>query len=135
MIRVLIAYWFFFITNVVVCIQRPKLIPPLTRLLGFLYSLIAFIASLLGLWLWLYPPFWKGIIVALLMLAAGALCFLATKLLRYTYLASIIWIIVAAITFLANNLLNLKIILNLLISFPPIMLAGLTLLSIRNFKS
>ncbi len=136
MIRFLVAYWFLFIACLVICIQRPKLGPPLIRLLGLLYSLIAFAAFLFGLWLWSYPPFWRGIAAALLMLLVGGGCLLATQLLRHTYLASLIWIIVGVMTFLASNLVDLKITPSSLIALPPIMLASFSLyLNKKKFRA
>ena len=132
--RFLIAYLFFFIASVVLCIRKPDLAPLITRLLALLYSLTAFAAAFFGLWLWLYPLFWEGIVAALLLLIVGVLCLFGIRLLRYTYLVSLTWIIIGVIAFLASNIAALEIGTSLLISLPPIILAGLSLLSTRNFK-
>ena len=134
MIRFLVIYWLLLIISVMLCLQMPRLLRPLTRFLGLLYSLLSFFISLFSLWIWLYPPFWQEIIAALLGLLTSFLCVLAVKIIKHVYLVSLLWLASGLVIFLATQVVSLRIAFSLFISLPPILLAGFSLLSLTIYK-
>ncbi len=134
MIRFLLIYWLLLVISIILCLQIPRLLLSLTRFLGFLYSLLSFFISLFSLWIWLYPTFWQEIIAAFLGLATSFLCILAVKTIKHVYLASLLWLVSGLLIFLATQVVSLRIAFSLLISLPPILLAGFSLLSLTIYK-